>query len=148
MIGRLSVSLVFCITKKNMWTFFLSGRWCPTSQDGRQGGWRGGDEGGGAPQNRCHERLRVKAQEEEKYDRERGEQCSEHEWAFAFLAKRQDLSRGIHQSFSAGRPNFWSWVVWDYWEWLQNMDLSASLTERNLNNDPLSLSWHCGAYKT
>lgn len=33
-----------------------------------------------------------------------------------FLAWRQDLTWGIHQSISTGRPNFCSWVVCDYWE--------------------------------
>lgn len=58
-------------------------------------GWGGGLEGGGsAPQNRCHERLRVKGQEEGKYDRERGraDRVLKHEWAFARLARRQDLT--------------------------------------------------------
>lgn len=100
MIGRLSVRLVFCFTKK------ICGRFTQRALMSHVTGWETGHLEGGAPQNRCHERLRVKAQEEEKYDRERGEECSEHEWAFAFLAKRQDLSRGIHQSLSAGRPNF------------------------------------------
>lgn len=35
---------------------------------------------------------------------------------FAFLARRQDLTWGIHHSISAGRPNFCSWVVCDYRE--------------------------------
>lgn len=38
-----------------------------------------------APQNRCHERLRVKVQEEGKYDREGGERSVwKHEWALLF----------------------------------------------------------------
>lgn len=74
------VGLVFCLSKKKK-----SG--CSTavlcsSSSSRGGGGSdiprqtmgdGGVQslgGRGAPQNRCHERLRVKGQEEEKYDRE------------------------------------------------------------------------------
>lgn len=60
--------------------FFLRRRqWYTTSDDGRR-------RRSGAPQNRCHERLRVKGQEEGKYDREWGERRvrSMNEWALLF----------------------------------------------------------------
>lgn len=61
----------------------------------------------GAPQNRCHERLRVKGQEGGKHDREeRAERASGLlVWmAAALLAQRQRFSGGIHQSISSRRP--------------------------------------------
>lgn len=84
-------------------------RWCTTPDDGRRGGWG-------------RHKTDVMSDWEWRA-RKRGNMIENEEstgmeaWmGFAPLARRQDLTWGIHQSISTGRPNFCSWVVCDYWE--------------------------------
>lgn len=92
------------------WSGRFSGRrWYTTLDDGRQGGWG------------CHKTDVMRDWEWKGRKRrnmiENEASAGFEAWmSFSFLAQRQDLTWGIHQSISAGRPNFCSWVVCDYWE--------------------------------
>lgn len=96
-------------------------RWCTTPDDGRRGGW-------GRHKTDVMRDWEWKARKRGNMIENEASTGIEAWMGFAPLARRQDLTWGIHQSISTGRPNFcsgWSVTTENYF---YNRDFSVSLT--------------------